>query len=172
MISNNYGISGPTTVSGATVNLSNLAASTGAFNVSSGLLRFIGSHTFDTGANITGTGIGSIEFDFGNILVNSTYDVAYATTISGAAVTIAPAGLVKLGGTLTISGSGSLDLSSAASTITALDLNGGSLTGSGTLSTTNMNWNGGTMSGGGVTEVAGSLVLTGDRDLPVARSIF
>ncbi len=165
LVSNSYEISGLTSVSGATVILSNLAPSTGAFNVSSGLLRFSGSHTFETGANITGTGIGSIEFDFGNIVVNSTYDVAYATTISGAAVTIAPAGLVKLGGTLTISGSGSLDLSSAAANIAALNLTGGSLTGSGTLSTTNMNWSGGTMSGGGVTQVSGSLALSGDRDL-------
>ena len=127
-------------------------------------LKFLNGHTFDSPAAISGTGSGTIEFAAGTVAVNHTYHVTGTTKVSGADVTIAPAGLNSLGETLQIS-AGSLDLGSKSATIGAFTLSGGSLTGTGTLTTGTMTWSGGSMSGTGTTAVTTFLDLSGDLSL-------
>ncbi len=161
-VNSSYGPVGSTVVSGASATFTKLATNTGPFSVSGGTLKFSGSHDFTGTDTITGTGTGIVEFPSGTITIGSTYDVAGGTTVNGATLSVIPAAtLTKLGGALTIS-SGSLDLGDKSTTADSFILSGGTLTGTGMLTTGTMTWSGGTMNGGGTTAVTTSLAISND----------
>ncbi len=148
---------GAVSANAGTLEISLSTDSVGTYAVSdSATLKFLNGHTFASPAAISGTGSGTIEFAAETVVVNHIYDVAGTTKISGADVTIAPAGLANLGATLLIS-AGSLDLGSKSTTVIDFTLSGGSLTGTGTLTAGTLTWSGGSMTGGGTTAVTTSL---------------
>ena len=156
---------GTVSATAGTLEISLSTDSVGTYVVSNtATLKFLNGHTFDSPAAISGTDSGTIEFAVGMVAVNHTYHVTGTTKVSGADVTIAPAGLNSLGETLLIS-AGSLDLGSKSATIGAFSLSGGSLTGTGALTTGTLTWSGGLMSGTGTTAVTTSLDLSGDLTL-------
>jgi hypothetical protein len=132
--------------------------SSGAFKVASGAtLHFAGGITTLASAvdAASSSSAGTVLFSAGTTDVSGIYNLTKngSTTISGGTVNFLGT-LTSLGGTVTISG-GTANLTANA-TVPNLDLTGGTLTGSGSVTvTSSLTWNGGsTMSGTGSTTVA------------------
>ncbi len=135
--------SGTVAVGSGTLTFQGGGTATGSFTVAAGAtLVFSGSDTFAFNAGSSVNGAGNVVYNYGSNTAFTVID----TDVSGT-VTIA-SGIVDFEGDVTIG---------------ALDLTGGILTGSGTVTVTGLTtWVGGTMSGSGTTIAQGGLQLGND----------
>jgi hypothetical protein len=90
--------------------------------------------------------------------------VGGSTTISGASVDFSKTTLAGMGAVLNIS-AGSLNLGDRSPTVATLNLSGGELLGSGTLTAGELNWSDGLMGGSGMTVVNTTLNFNGTTPL-------
>ena len=137
--------------------------STGTYTSEAGaFLNFAGAHSFVTPSAISG--LGTVEFQSGAVIsISGGYAVSGTTIVSGASLDLSNSALT-IAGTLNLT-LGSVDLGAKSPSITALNLSGGQLSGTGSLTAQTMNWSGGTLSGTGTTTVASTLALSGSPNL-------
>jgi hypothetical protein len=125
-------------------------------------LSFTGDHIFTVGSNIGGGG--TIGFTSGALTVGGNYQVTGSTMISGAMVNLTNGTLSNLGTTLAVS-AGSLNLGTHNASIATINLTGGEILGSGTLTSGTYNWSDGSMRGPGTTNVVTSINFNGTTPL-------
>ncbi len=128
-----------------------------------------GAHMLAAGSSLTA---GTVYVGAGSLSVDGTYSAVNSTFLD-AAVAFRPSATVTQMGSLLISGSASVDLSSGdVLNVPRLAFFGGTLSGTDTLTATGLDsvWAGGTMSGPGTTEMAGgSLSSWAPMDLTDGR---
>jgi hypothetical protein len=105
------------------------------------------------------SGIGSVNFNAGNFLVQGGYDITGTTTVGGTISFTAP--IAGIGSLLLVNGQfASCDLGINSLTVSNLNLKNGTITGSGTVTVDGpLEWNAGAMRGSGITNAQNGIFL-------------
>jgi len=143
---------------------------TGRFTGASGAtLQFGGgTHILQAASQIT---VPNVVFNGGAVTVNGTYNASVSTMVSGATVTFNPASTVQaIGRTLNVIAGMVTFNNSQTVTPLIVSLAGGTLTGSGNLTCSEIFWSGGSMTGSGTTTMRG-LIINGPATLCRALAV-
>ncbi len=197
VINSDYTVSGSTELNSSGVNVTinysaSVPQSNSPFNVSSGTLTFYGDHTFLSGAGFTGGGV--VAFASGTVSIQSTINLTGELSVSNSSVDISQATITNLCDSLNLT-AGSLNLGGKTVSVNSLTWNGGTLSGTKTLTVNNsasfdqtlvltdlgLNigsavtvtiTNGGSLTGSGALNLAGSLAKNGGNDFTISGIAF
>ena len=166
------------TVSGGTLNIDTFNDTTSTFNMSAGELAGTGTLTATTyglsGGTVTanlGTGTMNVT---GSTLLDGT-SAATAANISAGTLTLGANDRLANGATVTISGTGILDIDSHDDTVNVFNMSAGELAGTGTLTATTYGLSGGTVTAmlgaGDITVDTGTVTLASAGRLNTASNL-
>jgi len=150
--------SGVLAVQSGALTLTNGGSSTGKFTTDAGAALQFGGGAHNLAASSSVSGGGVVEFRGGTTAVGGQYDVTGSTAISGGSASFSGA-VSNIGSLLTVTG-GAASFNSIPVAVPVLDLSGGEMDGSATVSVnTRFDWTGGALKGQGTTDVAPGAML-------------